>query len=250
MKKNKKKNVFGKRLKEAIVHLFGGMIIEDSRIPTVDSDPLEANYLFDFKKVFRTSWGDNGVVAGSWFSSNEDKANPAPEKIVIKPIDVLHELEIVPTPFSMNFMDEKLSVLRDKKELIQQKYAAREIDALIERMENRRKYEDHKIFFDQFQTTTDEKIDELLSKYQLEMHPSDIFIPEFPDEAINVMKKYTAKVEEITGKKPIFYVIAQPEHFKKVDGKRDPILLVQSPFGFYYHILGAWDAEMLCLSML
>ena len=32
--------------------------------------------------------------------------------------------------------------------------------------------------------------------------------------------------------------------------QRDPILLVQSPFGFYWQILGAWDKEMLILSEL
>ena len=35
--------------------------------------------------------------------------------------------------------------------------------------------------------------------------------------------------------------------FEKQYERRDPILLAQSPFGFYYHILGAWDTEMLYL---
>jgi len=115
---------------------------------------------------------------------------------------------------------------------------------------NRKKYLEHKEFFDNYQNTTDEKIKILLGKYDLVMKTSDIFIPEFPDEAIAIMKEYTEKMETICEKKPIFYVIAEPEDFKKADEKRDPILLVQSPFGFYWQILGAWDKEMLLLSEL
>jgi uncharacterized lipoprotein len=47
-----------------------------------------------------------------------------------------------------------------------------------------------------------------------------------------------------------FYVIAEEKSFKSAAEKRDPILLVQSPFGFYWQILGAWDKEMILLSEL
>ena len=82
------------------------------------------------------------------------------------------------------------------------------------------------------------------------MKSSDIFIPEFPDDAIKLMKEYTENMLLICKKKPIFYVIAEPDKFKEAYAKRDPILLVQSPFGFYWQILGAWDKEMLLLSEL
>ncbi len=117
-------------------------------------------------------------------------------------------------------------------------------------MQNRKKYLKHKVYFDQFQNTTDEKIDVLLKKYELVMKTSDIFVPEFPDIAIQRMKEYTEKLDEICKKKPVFYVIAEEKDFKKKYERRDPILLVQSPFGFYWQILGAWDKEMLILGEL
>jgi hypothetical protein len=141
-------------------------------------------------------------------------------------------------------------VLQDKAKLIRQRYAKQEVEALIERLEARKQYPKEKVFFDKFQNTTQEKIDELLKKYELEMHPSDIFIPEFPDDAVKIMKEYSAKVKKITGKDTTYYVIAQNELFRKADEKRDPILLVQSPFGFYYQILGAYDKELIALSSL
>ena len=82
------------------------------------------------------------------------------------------------------------------------------------------------------------------------MNTSDLFVPEFPDDAIAVMKQYTDNMMKLCKKKPVFYVIAEPDKFRKAYEKRDPILLVQSPFGFYWQILGAWDKEMMLLSEL
>jgi hypothetical protein len=140
--------------------------------------------------------------------------------------------------------------LKYKKDLIVQSYSRREVEALIERLENRRRWADFKRFFDEFQNTTDEKIEQLLDKYDLVMNTSDLFVPEFPDDAIAVMKQYTEQMDKLCGKKPVFYVIAEPDKFRKAYEKRDPILLVQSPFGFYWQILGAWDKEMILLSEL
>jgi hypothetical protein len=147
-------------------------------------------------------------------------------------------------------LEDKIEVLKYKKDLIVQSYSRREVEALIERLENRRRWADVKGFFDEFQNTTDEKIDQLLDKYDLVMNTSDLFVPEFPDDAIAVMKQYTEQMDRLCGKKPVFYVIAEPDKFRKAYEKRDPILLVQSPFGFYWQILGAWDKEMILLSEL
>lgn len=244
-------NKFKTRLKESIVHLFGGTVIQDygASLNGVGNESLQDNFLFDFKQGYRTSWNGNGTIGLNGLSSSGEPFTP-PAKIIIKPIDVINELQTVPTPFEVNYLDEKISVLESKAELIRQTYAKQEVTALIERLTNRKQYAENKVFFDKFENTTQEKIDDLLAKYELEMHPSDIFVPEFPDDAIKIMKEYTKKVKAISGKSPVYYVIAEPAHFKKVDGKRDPILLVQSPFGFYYQILGVWDKEMLILSEL
>ena len=58
-----------------------------------------------------------------------------PEKITVKPIDVLNEIETVPNPFTMALLDEKIGILKDKEKLIKQDYSKREVSALIERLE-------------------------------------------------------------------------------------------------------------------
>lgn len=206
-------------------------------LDTSSYDELNKEYLFDFR---------NYQSGGTYYGSNGN--NQEEQKIKIKPIDVLEKLETVPTPFTNTLLDEKIAIFKDKEALIQQQYAKREVQGVIERLENRKRYDEFKDFFETFQNTNDEKIDKILNQYDLVMKTSDIFIPDFPDDAIDVMKKYTEKMMELCGKKPVFYVIAEENLFKKNYEKRDPILLAQSPFGFYWQILGAWDKEMLILS--
>lgn len=218
---------------------------------------LDDTFLFDFKNYGSMyNHSNNGIVISGQINFEGDMGreepaeDKAPTKIAIKPIDVLDQLETIPTPWTLSNLQDKIDILKYKSELIVQHYAKREVDALIERLENRKKWEDHKAFFNEFQNTTDEKIDQLLDKYDLVMNTSDLFVPEFPDEAIAVMKAYTEEMQKVCGKKPVFYVIAEPDKFRKAYERRDPILLVQSPFGFYWQILGAWDKEMILLSEL
>ena len=219
-------------------------------------DGLNEKFLFDFKNYgsMYNGAGPNIVVSGAFITNNGDNESETSvkesTKIAIKPIDVLDQLETIPTPWTLSNLQDKIDVLKYKSELIVQNYAKREVDALIERLENRKKWEKHKAFFNEFQNTTDEKIDNLLDKYDLVMNTSDLFVPEFPDDAIAVMKAYTEEMDKVCSKKPVFYVIAEPDKFRKAYEKRDPILLVQSPFGFYWQILGAWDKEMILLSEL
>lgn len=247
----------------------GGIIQQNSE------DGLQDVYMFDFLNLkggnacLNANGGIDSGAAGSisvggWNSLSNfptpqvpdapldgDNGEVAPNGIVfVKPKDVLHELETIPTPWSVELLDQKIEMMKDKERLIIQQYAKREVSALIECLENRKKYADHREFFERFQNTNDEKIDALLAMHGLVMKTSDIFIPEFPQDAIDVMKAYNKKVREICNKLPIYYVIATKDMFRDANGKRDPILLVQSPFGFYWQILGAWDEEMLILSEL
>ena len=215
---------------------------------------LNDTFLFDFKnyqsQYTGTTMNTFISVGGMDSDSSEGQNSSGPQKIAVKPKDVLEELETIPTPWTLSNLDDKIEVLKYKRDLITQHYSKREVEGLIERLENRKKWDKFKNFFNEFQNTTDEKIDILLEKYDLVMKTSDLFVPEFPDDAIAVMKKYTDNMQKLCKKKPVFYVIAEPDKFKKAYEKRDPILLVQSPFGFYWQILGAWDKEMILLSEL
>lgn len=193
---------------------------------------------------------DDDHVAANGLEVDDHLIHPSDKRKVAKPVDVVCELETVPTPFTLEGLDDKIALFKDKKAISVQRYAKDQIVGFLKRLENRKQYKENIEFFSSFPNTTDEKIDKLLKNYKLEMNESELFIPTFPKEAVDVMKKYTQVSEKLFKEKPVFYVIAEEKDFSKKRGKLDPILLVQSPFGFYWQILGAWDKEMLLLSEL
>lgn len=226
-----------------------------------DDDELSENYLVDFRadRFSGNGWSVNGtgvVAVGNSFDGEESSTTLKTKmtRIPVKPVDVLNELQKSPTNWSLEGLEDKIGILRDKEEIITQKYAKQEVKALILCLENRKKYDvkaadgiTFREYFSRFDITDEAKIKGITDKHDLKMGKADIFIPEFPDDAVKIMKEYGEKVKEICDKKPRFFVIAQEKDFKEVLDKRDPILLAQSPFGFYYFILGAWDSEMLYL---
>ena len=210
------------------------------------SSILDEKYLLDFR-----NWRDGGMVVDAnptvMLHSSEGKGTEETEvkKIPVTPLEMLQELERKPDPFSMQNLDEKLMILKEKQKLVNQLYAQRDVANLIERLELRKKYIEFASFFEKFDNTTDESVNKFCTKHDFVLRESDLFTPEFPDDAIKVMKEYTEQVVALGGKQPKFFVIATADSFREAYARRDPILLVQSPFGFYWQILGAWDKEML-----
>lgn len=200
---------------------------------------------------------DVNVVGTPRRRRRSKKSNATQEqtiKVAVTPKSVLGELERRPTMNDLNGLLDKIDMLEVKLTLVQQYQAQQELRELIELLKNRLRYTELDVagvpfsqFFSQFDSTDDQKIKALCDKHDLVKKEADIFVPELPNDAVKIMAAYTTKVKELTGRKPRYYVIATASDFKQAYGKRDPILIVQSPFGFYYYILGAWDTEMLYL---
>ncbi len=124
-----------------------------------------------------------------------------------------------------------------------------EIESILERLENRKRIKEYKKILDKYPHTTSELIAKVVSaNSHLRAARAEEFVPDFPKEAINAMKEYDAMCIGLTEKKAVFYVIASHQDFEVKNKRRDPILLAQSPFGHFWQILGAWDAEMVYLA--
>lgn len=222
-------------------------------------DAMEDGYLFNFRADQFNSpigWGNNSAPADS---NTQTPASAVPaaavKKLMVRPKDVLQELERRPTQLDLQCLDQKIAILEQKAQLIAQHHAKRELQALIACLQLRKRYDDpipdrritYREYFARFDATDELKINALCTKHDLMHKGADIFIPEFPVDAVQIMAEYTTVVQGLTTKKPLFSVIANKDQFRSADGKRDPILLGQSPFGFYYYILGAWAEEMMYL---
>ena len=168
-----------------------------------------------------------------------------------KPIDVWEDLKDEPSEMNLENLDDKIMVLKAKEKLVvNNTYAKKETIHMQLRLENRKKWDEFKHFYNRFDNTTMVKVQDLVNKYKFAFQTSDLFIPKFPDVAIKIMDEYVEQTMKLCGKKPVFYVIAEQSLFKNEFKRNDPILLVQSPFGYYWQILGAWDAELILLSEL
>lgn len=155
---------------------------------------------------------------------------------------------------SFNYRKETTDLLKKKLGMIRgnsgaSKYGKEELISLIERIENRSQYKSHEALINKYPHTTSEAIGSVLNKEDhLRCKSAEEFIPDFPKDAIEAMEEYERLCMQICKKKPVFYVIADKKDFGEIDRRRDPILLAQSPFGFFWQILGAWDEEMIFLA--
>ncbi len=123
-----------------------------------------------------------------------------------------------------------------------------EIKSMITRLENRRKMGKAAFINENYPYTTNDLISGVLKKNSnLRLKIAKEFVPDFPTEAIRAMKDYNAICKDLCGLETHFYVIADKKDFGEVSKRRDPILLAQSPFGFFWNVLGAWDDEMMYL---
>ncbi len=225
------------------------------------SDGSQLGKMYDFFKNYGQTTTDgadfiinsgiNGLNMPAEIPTIREAGNkPEAEEPPMTPKMAMAELETFPTPELTAGLDQKIATLKDKSLMVNQSFAKQQIDQLIKRLENRRKYFDHEEFYRHFPNTNDHAIDKLLKKYKLVIKPADLFIPTFPTQAIEIMKEYTRITKLVCDETPVYYVIAEQVDFNKKLEKLDPILLVQSPFGYWWQVLGAYDKEMLLLSEL
>lgn len=123
-----------------------------------------------------------------------------------------------------------------------------EVESMIERLGNRLRYAEFKEYYEQFAYTKSAKINELLRTVtNLSSKRVEDFVPDLPDDVVEIIEEYNDNTLRLCGKKPVYYIIADKKDFEVQDKKRDPILLVQSPFCLEWQVLAAWDDEAIYL---
>lgn len=127
-------------------------------------------------------------------------------------------------------------------------YGKLELKSLKVRLENRRRIDEFSEILEEYPHTTSALVNDVIKEYSnLRCQVVGEFVPDMPEEAVEAMTQYNEMCQELTGLDTHFYIIADKEDFGIKDRARDPILLAQSPFGFFWQILGAWDEEMIHL---
>lgn len=190
------------------------------------------------------------------------------EKILITPKGLHQMKSLNDNKFVINvnpdYLKKQIQIAKEKLELMGKnkksgrdgqifeggaiKYGREELESIIERFKNRQRFKDFKDIVEKYPHTTSKLLNAVIQiNDHLRCQQADSFVPDFPKEAIKIMKEYNEMCIELCNKKTVFYVLAKKEDFEKRDRRRDPILLAQSPFGFFWQILGAWEEEMVYL---
>jgi len=258
------------------IKLFGKKVFEfrtakrDSFDMLVSHERKESKYLPDFHSMSSGSgeeimWvSDIASVSSNTIATLEDskkvEEKPVKEKKLPTPKEIFKLQTLNDGEYELKtddeYVDAQLESFKDKLTLISsEEYDMRrgvtEITSIVMRLENRKKYPEHKEFYETFAYTTSSKINALLKEQEhLKLGQVAQFLADMPAEAVKTMKDYNKETEKLCGKQAVFYIIADKKDFKKSDTRRDPILLAQSPFAHAWQILGAWDEEMIFLEQL
>jgi len=234
--------------------------------------------LFNFKRKVKPSemydFAQHGVLSGSYntisnyISFDGGTATPArkvgrpSKKNKTTPKKLFKMGALNDNKFSINvskmYLSEQIKDLEDKlllypkrKDILLKhgiKYGKSEVLSIIERLKNRRKIKEFQKIVDKYPHTSSELINKVVGTHDhLKCKKADDFIPDFPKDAVKAMHEYNDMCKKLCNKITHFYVIGDEKDFEVQDKKRDPILLAQSPFGFFWQILGAWSDEMIYL---
>lgn len=172
------------------------------------------------------------------------------EEYINEQIDLLErKLELYPKPETEK--QRRNRILRGSPEAVAWndspgavKYGYYETEGMIIRMENRKKLAEHD-GYSRWPYTTNDAIRRVMSENtNLEAEQVMPSLPDLPEEAVKVIETYRKYTSDLCGMEPIFYLIKPKKDRAEVERKRDPILIAQSPFGYFWQILGAWDEEV------
>lgn len=239
--------------------------------------PEKSEYLYDFAQhgllsAYAPRYYDEFIEINSEADLLKSKSKKKKiEKPSALPKDLYDMKRLHDDKFQLNvdpdYIDDQVQQLKDKLDLLgkkpkpkksekydfgepgAKKYAREEVESILERLENRRKLQAFATIVNKYPHTTSDKINEVVQAHSnLECDKIDGFLPDFPKDAINAMKEYNKMCKDICGKETIFYLLLEKKNQATKNARRDPILFAQSPFGFFWQILGAWDKEMIYLA--
>jgi hypothetical protein len=216
-------------------------------------------YAVQYVTAETVGWSNNtisGTITTSGSTAAKKKKAEEPKKDItpkeLYNLDTLQD-ELFQLKVDPKYILKEQKLLEKKIKLMMgdsggNRYGRIELQSMIERLGNRLKIEDYLDVVEEYPHTSTARINDIVKEHKnLRFRLASEFIPDMPEEAVLAMNKYKEMCQALCKKDPVFYIIADQKDFGEKDRRRDPILLAQSPFGFFWQILGAWDEEMVYL---
>jgi len=178
--------------------------------------------------------------------NNKPKKKPKDIRKKKKPIEIWEELIAEKPNIDCSDIDKKIKVVEKRIEVVESymKDTPNDEYEVLGYLKARKKYAKYAEHL-QYPITTQEIIDELCKKYKVEVRKFEEYYTLVPEEGIDELVEFKRICQKIRTEKPVVRLIVPITEKKEMSKrKRDPILLVSSPFGRWDYILGAWDKEV------
>ncbi|MDI6808434.1 MAG: hypothetical protein QME66_05565 [Candidatus Eisenbacteria bacterium] len=170
-----------------------------------------------------------------------------------KPIEVWELLKDQTEPIvDTSNLVQKIKTIKKRIKILEDHVSIFDLNAeytVLGFLEARKKYDTYKHLFS-YPTTHEQAIRNLCATYRLKIVPVTQYSGTMPEEAIDELLTFKHSCLKIRKDKPVVRLIVQDFDPKTELKKRDPILLVSSPFGNWDYVLGAWDKEVLIVDEL
>lgn len=188
-----------------------------------------------------------GINSMSVAESNAVASSPGKledVRIEKKPVEVVGEIVAEKPVIAIDKIAQQIKIVETRRRILQQYNgnSSDEVEAL-KYLNARRYYKKYEHLFP-WVITNDTLIEALIKKYKLQNVSFSSYSKSVPHEATDELEKFGKAWEKVVddeNHKPSIRLITDyqgPEH------KKDPILIVSSPFGRWWYILGAWDKEV------
>lgn len=208
-------------------------------------------------RIINILFGDDGLpIASQPMTSDEISFGPQDPRAEDKKLKfnkdaIMEELKVPPVKIEQGKIGLKIfEVKRIIASLKKKKMDISIYQETLKQLENRKRFtleiEEH---LNLYPITTREKIEELSTKYKLVFRNLLGITRDIPLGAVKAIEEFCKPLEKnkVSFDGNNFFLIASDDWWQR---KRDPILVVKSPFGNYYHILYAWDKEVNIVSEL
>jgi len=219
--------------------------------PSFGSMPTVTSNWTTFASTNTQMQGDNSInfinsLGASQLSSVAKGKDIEDLRIEKKPVEIVSEIMTPEPVFDVAKIEDQIRIVEWRIKVVEryhgdvddEKQALRYLKARAKWLKYGKKFT--------WPIATNELIAKLISTYKLENVSFREYAKNVPLEATIELEKFGAAWDLVMGKErqPDVRLIVGYIPPEKKPVKKDPILLVTSPFGNWWYILGAWDKEV------
>lgn len=236
------------KIKRLFKNLRGGSHVGRYDIPMPAPSGLGRVRNLEFSEYYAvpSSPGIAGTLNGYSIQQTVEAAREMPKDLreEKKPVEIVKEIIAKKPEIQTGDLKTQIKIVEARLKILK-KHGGQTSDELLalRYLNARRKFAKTEKLFEKWPITTDEMIQNLVNKYKVMFVPFGAYSKSIPIEATNEIEKFSNAWEKVVDEDRLPQLMLITD-YKGKEHKKDPILLAESPYGAWWHILGAWDKEV------